>query len=202
GLPPPCHQASDDRARAGGATAARSGADPALAGLAPRRDSAVRPNHVGPARLRPRHGTAAPRLGRVSGAPAGHRHRRHALRDALEQARQPLAGGRGARDPGARRCPTGCALRPLPRRRRLHREPAARRPRRQRRDPRHRPRRRAPHPGARRPAAGGHPQALRMEGREVAARHRAPGRGPPRLLGGVRLLRHRRPLAGGALRRL
>ena len=67
------------------------------------------------------------------------------------------------------------------------------------RDPR---RRRTAHARARRAAPARDPAQVLLEEREVAPRHRAHRRRPPRLLGAPRIPQRRRPLRGGALRLL
>src|SRR5690606_15896300 len=61
------------------------------------------------------------------------------------------------------------------------------------------PRRQAAGTPARIPGAARRPPPLRLEEREMGARHRIPHRGPARLLGGARLPQPRQPVAGAAL---
>src|SRR6185295_10221681 len=86
-----------------------------------------------------------------------------------------------------------------PLRRRLHDQPAARGLPLGARSLRRYLERPAPPPRPRRAAAPDRPPSLRLEERQVGERRRAPGRGPPRLLGGERLPRLRRSLERAAL---
>ena len=125
--PSPGSASEEASARAGAPRAPGPGAHREVAGAHLRADAPLRPEEVELPMLRPRGGGSHLVLGRVPGPAARGDALRHPLRDAMVAPRQPLRGGahRGDHAAGAREA--GGALRPHPRRSRLHHQSPPRR---------------------------------------------------------------------------